>query len=100
MSETYETKRNNTMNEIREALECINTGKWRQLEGSVGRWANSWIENGVLKGYTYYTLNFQISNTDILSTLITPLEHNKDAQHILQSYIRRNKRLKLIPLNN
>ena len=48
MSEPYETKRNNTMNEIREALECINTGQWRQLEGSVGRWANSWIENGVL----------------------------------------------------
>lgn len=59
-----------------------------------------WIENGVLKGFTYYNLNFQISNTDILSTLITPLEHNKDAQHILQSYIRRNKRLKVIPLNN
>ena len=48
MSEPYETKRNNTMNEIKEALECINTGKWKQLEGSVGRWANTWIENGVL----------------------------------------------------
>ena len=59
-----------------------------------------WVENGILRGYTYYNLNFQVTNTDILSTLITPLEHNKDAQHILQSYMRRNKRLKVIPLND
>ena len=59
-----------------------------------------WIEKGVLRGYTYYNLNHQVTNVDILSTLIIPLEHNKDAQHILQSYIRRNKSLKVIHLND
>ena len=59
-----------------------------------------WVENGVLRGYTYYNLNFQVTSSDILSTIITPLEHNKDAQHILQSYMRRNKRLKVIPLDD
>ncbi|MGB2483850.1 MAG: GIY-YIG nuclease family protein, partial [Flavobacteriaceae bacterium] len=59
-----------------------------------------WIQKGIIKGYGYFDLNYQISNVDVLSNLITPLNHNKDSQHILQGYIRRNKRLKLIPLND
>ena len=59
-----------------------------------------WVEKGVLRGFAYFNLNFQISNIDILSSLITPLEHNKDAQHILQSYMRRHKRLKVIALKD
>jgi DNA polymerase-3 subunit epsilon len=57
-----------------------------------------WVEDGILRGFTYFHLNFQITNIDILSTLITTLEHNKDAQHIIQSYLRRNKRIKTISL--
>lgn len=57
-----------------------------------------WVDEGILKGFTYFNLNFQITNIDILATLITPLDHNKDAQHIIQSYMRRNKRLKVIAL--
>jgi DNA polymerase-3 subunit epsilon len=59
-----------------------------------------WVEKGVLRGFAYFNLNFQISNIDVLSSLITPLEHNKDAQHILQSYMRRHKRLKVIALED
>lgn len=59
-----------------------------------------WIEKGVLRGFTYFNLNFQITNPDILSTLITPLEHNKDSKHIVQSFIRRHKRLKVITLED
>ena len=59
-----------------------------------------WIQKGILKGYCYFDLNFQITNIDVLSNLITPLDHNKDSQHIFNSYIRRNKRLKLITLND
>ena len=33
------------MEEVEQALDSINTGKWRQLEGSVGRWANSYLES-------------------------------------------------------
>ena len=59
-----------------------------------------WIEDGILRGFTYFNLNFQINNIEILKTLITPLEHNKDAQHIIQSYLRRHKRLKVISLED
>jgi DNA polymerase-3 subunit epsilon len=28
------------------------------------------------------------------------MENNRDTQHIIQSYLRRNKNLKTVPLNN
>jgi DNA polymerase-3 subunit epsilon len=33
-----------------------------------------------------------------LKSIITPMEHNKDAKHIIQSYMRRGKRLKIIKI--
>ena len=59
-----------------------------------------WVDQGLIKGFTYFNLNFQITNIDVLANLITPLEHNKDAQHIIQSYVRRNKRIKVISLED
>jgi len=54
------------------------------------------IENGVYKGFGFYNLNYQINNIDILKSIITPMQHNRDTQHIIQSYLRRNKRLKVV----
>jgi len=56
------------------------------------------IENGVFRGLGFYNLNYQINNIDILESIITPMENNRDVQHIIQSYLRRNKRLKVIQL--
>ena len=56
------------------------------------------IENGVYKGFAYFNLNFQINTIDVLKTIINPMEHNKDAKHIIQSFMRRNKRLKIIKI--
>ena len=58
------------------------------------------IENGVFKGYAYFNLNFQIHSTEVLKSILTPMEHNKDAQHIIQSFMRRHKRLKIIKLQD
>ncbi len=58
------------------------------------------IENGIFRGLGFFDLNHQINNRDILETLITPMENNRDTQHIIQSYMRRNKRLKIIELTN
>ena len=58
------------------------------------------IENGVFKGYAYFNLNFQIHSTEVLKSILTPMEHNKDAQHIIQSFMRRHKRLKIIKLKD
>ena len=40
----------------------------------------------------------QINNIEILKSIITPMQHNRDSQHIIQSYLRRNKRLKILKL--
>ncbi|MBU2920359.1 GIY-YIG nuclease family protein [Winogradskyella psychrotolerans] len=57
------------------------------------------IENGIFKGMGFFDLNHQINNRAILDSLITPMENNRDTQHIIQSYMRRNKRLKIVSLN-
>ncbi len=56
------------------------------------------IENGIFKGLGFFNLNYQITNINVLENLITPMENNRDTQHIIQSYLRKNKNLKIIPL--
>ncbi len=56
------------------------------------------IENGQYKGFGYYNLNFQIDNSEVLRSIITPMQNNRDAQHIIQGYLRRNKVLKTVML--
>ena len=56
------------------------------------------IEDGIYKGYGYFNLNFQINRPEVLRSIIVPMENNRDAQHIIQSYLRKNKRLKTILL--
>ena len=56
------------------------------------------IENGTFMGVGYFDLNHQISHPDIIRSIITPMENDRDAQHIIQSYMRRNKRLKIVKL--
>ncbi len=54
------------------------------------------IENGIFKGLGFFNLNYQINNIEVLQSIITPMENNKDVQHILKSYLRKNKRLKIV----
>ncbi|MEW7290468.1 exonuclease domain-containing protein [Aquimarina sp. 2304DJ70-9] len=57
------------------------------------------IEEGRFIGIGYFNLNHQVNNIDILRSIITPMEHNRDAQHIIQSYTRGHKKLKIIKLS-
>ena len=54
------------------------------------------IANGVL---SISTLNHQITNPEILKSIIRPMHNNRDAQHILQSYLRKRKVIKIINLD-
>ncbi|GAA4303265.1 exonuclease domain-containing protein [Aestuariibaculum suncheonense] len=54
------------------------------------------IENGVFKGISFFNLNYQINNIEILQSIITPMQNNRDTQHIIQSYLRKNKKLKVV----
>ncbi len=54
------------------------------------------IENGVFQGLGFFNLNHQITNIEVLKSIITPMMNNRDTQHIIQNYIRKNNRLKII----
>ncbi|HEY9184453.1 MAG TPA: exonuclease domain-containing protein [Salegentibacter sp.] len=56
------------------------------------------VEDGEFKGVGYFNLNHQVNHLDIIRSIITPMQNDRDAQHIIQSYLRRNKRLKIIDL--
>jgi DNA polymerase-3 subunit epsilon len=57
------------------------------------------IENGVFKGLGFFNLNYQITKIEVLESIITPMQNNRDTQHIIQSYLRKEKRLKVITFN-
>lgn len=56
------------------------------------------VENGIFKGLTFYDLNFQINNIEILKSMITPMQHNRDVKNIIRAYLKRYKNKKVIPL--
>lgn len=56
------------------------------------------IKNGVLQGFGFFNLNYQINNLDILESLITPVENSKENLYIVNTYLRKNDRLKVIRL--
>ena len=57
------------------------------------------IENGIFKGLGFVNLNYQVNTIEVLEKLITPMEHNRDTQYIIQNYLRKNKGLKVIQFN-
>ncbi len=57
------------------------------------------IENGKYIGFGFYNLNYQINNPDVLKSIISPMQNNRDSQHIIQSYLRKNKVLKIVNLS-
>ncbi len=54
------------------------------------------IENGIYKGYAFYDLNYQITNMKILKNILTPMIHNRDTKNIIQAYLRKEKKPKLL----
>lgn len=54
------------------------------------------IENGIYKGYCFFDLNYQITNMEVLKNILIPMQNNRDTRTIIQSYLRKNKVLKII----
>ncbi len=54
------------------------------------------IENGIYKGYCFYDLNYQISNIEVMKNIIIPMQNNRDTRHIIQSYLKRNRVMKIV----
>ncbi|NAS30880.1 GIY-YIG nuclease family protein [Flavobacteriaceae bacterium R38] len=54
------------------------------------------IEDGKFKGISFFNLNYQVTNIEVLKNMITPMHNNADVTHIIQSYLRKKKALKII----
>jgi len=53
------------------------------------------IENGDFWGMGYFKLNHQIKNMESAKNFLTPMENNRDSQHIIQSHLRQNEPLQV-----
>ncbi|WP_461532803.1 exonuclease domain-containing protein [Sinomicrobium sp.] len=58
------------------------------------------IENSVFKGIAFFDLNYQINNIKILRQVLTAMSNTADTQHIIQSYLRKNKGYKIVEFTN
>lgn len=65
-----------------------------------GEYSAILVRNGQLRGLGYYDLNYQITNIDILESIITPMENTGDTTHILTSYLSKKRVLRIIKLNS
>lgn len=58
------------------------------------------VQNGKFKGLGFYNLNHQINNIHILESIITPMKGDNNTNHIIESYLRKRKVLKILELDH
>jgi len=56
------------------------------------------IKNGLLSGLGFIDLNYQLNNIHILESIITKMHADEYATFIIESYLRKRKRIKIIEL--
>ncbi|MCR9228990.1 MAG: exonuclease domain-containing protein [Flavobacteriaceae bacterium] len=56
------------------------------------------IKNGRPQGFGYVELNHQINNIPILESIMTPIQSDDNAIFIVETYLRKNNRIKTISL--
>ncbi len=57
------------------------------------------IKQGKLQGFGYAELNHQMNNIHILESLLTPMQSDDNTTFIIESYLRKNHRLKILELS-
>ncbi len=55
------------------------------------------IENGIYKGYGFYTLNHQITEPEIFEKILVTPKNQRYARHIIDSYLMKNSVQKILP---
>ena len=58
------------------------------------------IKNGRPQGFGYVELNYQINNIAILESIMTPIQGDDNATFIVETYLRKNNRMKTVPLTS
>jgi len=64
-----------------------------------GEYSAILIKNGTFRGLGYYDLNHQINNIHILESIITPMKSDENTTHLIESYLRRKRVVKILDLN-
>ncbi|MDD4820881.1 MAG: exonuclease domain-containing protein [Flavobacteriales bacterium] len=54
------------------------------------------VEKGVIRGYTYCGLNYQIDNLDVLKARLTPIPNTPDNLFAVRSYVKKNVHVQII----
>lgn len=54
-----------------------------------------WVQNGILKGYAFYDLNFQVKSPGILKNILIPMTHSRDTYGAIASHLLRNRKIKI-----
>ena len=89
---------------IRSIIEKYSFVNKSMLITDVGRQNNEksfvLIKDSQFLGYGYYNLNHQISKQEIIESITIKMDDNRDARHIIQSQLRRSKKLKIQSLPN
>lgn len=65
---------------------------------NLGEYSAMLIKNGHFQGLGFYDLNYQINNTHILESIITPMASGKNTEHIIETYLRKRRVLKILDL--
>lgn len=54
------------------------------------------IKNGMVTGYAYTELNHQLNRPEVLNKIATPIVRNKESTYIVETFLRKKNRLKII----
>lgn len=64
----------------------------------IGEYCAILIQNGQFKGLGFYDLNHQLNNIHILESLITPMKGDLNTKHIIETYLRKRRVIKILEL--
>ncbi len=65
----------------------------------IGEYSAICIQNGIFKGLGFYSLNHQIHNIHILESIITPMKDDANTRHLIESYLRKGRVIKILELS-
>ena len=65
---------------------------------NIGEYSAMLIKKGRFQGLGFYDLNHQINNTHILESIIAPMTGSPNTNHIIETYLRKRKVLKILEL--
>ncbi|MGF1559757.1 MAG: exonuclease domain-containing protein [Flavobacteriaceae bacterium] len=64
----------------------------------IGEYSAVLIKEGQCRGIGFYDLNHQINNIHILESIITPMKGDTNTKHIIESFLRKRKGIKILEL--